>query len=113
MPAKKTLRRRPPTAFASACLNLLRRRFYSHPGDARRFAEDRRRLLTWVIYYPAIWYPARGLSLCAEALCEILRRALPKTSTTATATAESPSYRPARLRQHLQKHLARHGVNYS
>jgi hypothetical protein len=98
-----------PSAFAPACLNLLRRRFYPRPGDARQFALDRRRLLTWVICYPAIWFHARGVTLRPETLCQILRRALPKTSTT---TAES-SYRPARLRQHLQKHLARHGAKYS
>ncbi len=98
-----------PKELTDACLELLRRKFYQQPGDDRCFAQDRSRLLAWVVLWPASWLNSRGVTIHGDQYREIFMKVFFQ----AAAHMESKvKYRPAYLRQVIQSHWKIHGEDY-
>jgi len=98
-----------PVELRDACLNFLRTKFYAHPGDDKCFAQDRSRLLAWVVLWPASWLNGKGVTIHGDRYREIFI----KTFMNAAAHLESKvKYRPAYLRQVIQSHFKIHGEEY-
>ena len=98
-----------PRELTDACLEFLRRKFYNQPGDDRCFAQDRSRLLAWVVLWPAGWLNSRGVTIHGDAYREIFMKVFMQ----AAAHMESKvKYRPAYLRQVIQSHWKIHGEDY-
>ena len=57
----KFARQPTPSEMTGSLLEFLRVKFYNQPGDEKRFAQDRSRLLKWVVLWPASWLNARGV----------------------------------------------------
>jgi hypothetical protein len=90
-----------------ALLDLIQRKFYE--GHAVQFAKDRRRLIQWVVCYPAAWLYERGVSsgLPLDRYKEIMSRVLIEAASFAEPT--KVTYLPAYLRQVIRSHFRHHG----
>jgi hypothetical protein len=99
-----------PVELRDACLDLLRRKFYGKtPEEQKAFAQDRSRLLGWVVLWPASWLNAKGVTIHGDQYREIFT----KVFMDAAANVESKvKYRPAYLRQVIQSHFRIHGEDY-
>lgn len=98
-----------PVELRDACLDFLRRKFYTSPGDAKCFAQDRSQLLGWVVLWPASWLNARGVTIHGDAYREIFMKVFMQ----AAAHVDSKvKYRPAHRRQVIQSHFKIHGEDY-
>ena len=98
-----------PKEVTDACLEFLRRKFYQQPGDEKCFAQDRSRLLSWVVLWPAGWLNSRGVTIHGDAYREIFMKVFMQ----AAANVQSKvKYRPAYLRQVIQSHWRIHGEDY-
>ena len=90
-------------------LDFLRRKFYTEPGDDKRFFQDHTRLLGWVVLWPAAWLNGRGVTLHGDAYREMFFKVFFQ----AAAHMESKArYRPAYLRHVIQSHFKIHGEEY-
>ncbi len=86
-------------------LDLIRRKFY--PGEPGEFAKDRRRLLQWVVLWPAReWFAEKAVAVPGERYREILSRIIIEA---AAHQAQEIKYRPAWLARTVQSHFAVHG----
>lgn len=90
-----------------ALLELIRVKFYQ--GESVQFAKDRRRLLEWVVFYPATWLARRGVSqgLPLARYREIMSAVLVDAASFQRAT--KVNYLPAYLRQVIVSHFQHHG----
>jgi len=75
-----------PTELTDSCLQILRSRFYNQPGDDKCFAQDRSRLLAWVVLWPATWLNKKGVTLHGDQYRQIFGR-LPNPPPAAPTTA--------------------------
>ena len=98
-----------PVELRDACLAILRAKFYNAPGDARHFAQDRSRLLAWVVLYPATWLTKKGVTIHGDAYREIFREVFLQAAAHAT---DKIKYRPAWMRHVIQEHFKHHGEKY-
>ena len=98
-----------PTELTDSCLQILRSRFYNQPGDDKCFAQDRSRLLAWVVLWPATWLNKKGVTLHGDQYRKIFHNVLMQASEHVTSKVK---YRPAYLRQVIQSHFAIHGEDY-
>jgi hypothetical protein len=91
-------------------LDFLRRKFYTGPDDARAFAQDRSRLLAWVVLWPAGYLKGRfGTTITGDSYRELFF----KVFLDADAHRSSRiTYRPAWLRMVIQSHWKLHGEEY-
>lgn len=111
MKTRKLMRLRQPVPeeLRDSILGLLRAKFYRDAegrDEAKAFAQDRSRLLAWVVLWPADWLWQRGVTIHGEAYREIFNRVFLQ----AAAKMESKvKYRPAYLRQVIQSHFDHHG----
>jgi hypothetical protein len=98
-----------PKELVDSCLGILRSKFYTGPGDDKCFAQDRKRLLAWVVLWPAGWLNSRAVTLPGDAYREIFVKVFLQ----AAAHVQSKvNYRPAYLRQVIQSHFKIHGEEY-
>lgn len=98
-----------PKDLTDACLEFLRRKFYTGPEDGRKFLQDRSRLLAWVVLWPAAWLNNRGVTIHGDDYRDIFFKVFFQ----ASAHMESKvKYRPAYLRQVIQSHFKIHGEDY-
>ena len=106
---KKFQRLKQPTPqdLTDACLDFLRRKFYAE--DARCFAQDRTRLLSWVVLWPAGWLNSRGVTIHGDAYREIFFKVFLNAD---AHRSERIKYRPAWLKMVIQSHFKIHGEEY-
>lgn len=91
-------------------LDLIRAKFYQdHP---QAFFKDRRRLMEWVVFYPATWFARRGVSsgLPLARYKDIMSAVL--IDAAAFQRATKVNYLPAYLRQVIVSHMQVHGDEY-
>jgi hypothetical protein len=107
-PPRRQMTKQPtPQELMDSCLGLLRSKFYA--GDDRCFAQDRKKLLQWVVLWPAAWLNNRGVTLHGDQYREIFVTVF----LNAAAHVQSKiKYRPAYLRQVIQEHFKHHGEKY-
>lgn len=98
-----------PKELTDACLDFLRRKFYSFPGGDRAFFQQRRDLLRRVVLWPASWLNNKGVTIHGDAYREIFIKVFMQ----AAAHVESKiKYPPAYLAQVIQSHFKIHGEEY-
>jgi len=101
-----------PEELCASILELLRAKFYDGPdraAEAKAFAQDRTRLLKWVVLWPAWWLNSRAVTIHGDEY----RKIFVKTFLQAAAHVTSKvKYRPAYLRHVIQSHFAHHGEEY-
>ena len=103
------LRQPTPEELTDSCLSILRAKFYMLPGDEKCFAQDRKRLLKWVVLFPAAWLNSKGVTLHGDQYREIFV----KTFIQAASHVQSKiQYRPGYLRHVIQEHFRHHGEDY-
>ncbi len=98
-----------PVEVTDSCLELLHRKFYTGPDDAKYFAQDRKRLLAWVVLWPASWLNGKGVTIHGDAYREIFVKVFLQAAANVTSKVK---YRPAYLRQVIQSHFKIHGEEY-
>jgi hypothetical protein len=96
-------------------LRLLWQKFYAgDPGGdsvaAKAFAQDRTRLLAWVILWPAGWLNKKGLTLPADRYKKIFSDII--LEAVRHGNTSKVQYRPAWLRYVIQSHFRIHGDDY-
>jgi|ERR1035437_1054687 hypothetical protein len=105
----QSLKQPVPAELIAACLDFLRRKFYTLPGDDKCFFQDRNHLLKWVVLWPAAWLNGKGVTIHGDAYREIFFKVFFQ----AAAHMETKvKYRPAYLRQVIQSHFKIHGEDY-
>lgn len=109
MRRKQHLPQPTPVELRDDCLAILRRKFYTLPGDEKCFAQDRRRLLSWVVLWPASWLNSRGVTIHGDSYRKIFSQVFLQA---ASHMESKVKYRPAYLRQVIQSHFAIHGEEY-
>lgn len=107
MRKKPSIKQPTPKELTDALLDLLDRKFYA--GDDRKFAQDRSRLLAWVVLWPASWFNARGVTIHGDAYRDIFTEVILQAD---SHRSERIKYRPAWLKMVLQSHFAMHGEEY-
>jgi hypothetical protein len=98
-----------PEELTATLLDFLRRKFYTEPGDEKRFLQDRSHLLKWVVLWPASWLNNRGVSLHGDAFREIFFKIMFQAD---SHRSDRIKYRPAWLKMVLQNHFRIHGEEY-
>lgn len=96
-------------------LRFIWQKFYAaDPGGdsvaARSFAQDRERLLAWVILWPAGWFIRRGVTVPGERYKQIFTSIL--LEAVRHGNTSKVKYRPAWLRYVIQSHFRIHGEDY-
>lgn len=97
-----------PAELLGQCLSFLQRKFYLNHEDT--FAQDRQRLLKWVVLWPAKWLDERGVSLPLNRYREIFMAVFMDAAMFQTQT--KVTYLPAYLRVVLERHFDHHGEDY-
>jgi len=98
-----------PSELTDSCLQLLRSKFYTAPGDEKCFSQDRKKLLDWVVLWPASWLNSKGVTIHGDQYREIFVKVFVQAAAHVTSKVK---YRPAYLRQVLQSHFRIHGEEY-
>jgi hypothetical protein len=93
-----------PKELTDSLLDFLRRKFYD--GNPKRFFQDRRRLLAWVVLWPAGWLKGKGVTVTTERYREIFCSVFLESL---TFRSEKITYLPAWLRMVIQSHFRCHG----
>ena len=94
-----------PDALLAELLDFLQRKFYE--GHAVNFTKDRRRLLDWVVLWPAKWLNERGVTLPAERYREIFFTVF--MDGLVFGNVGQITYLPAWLAKVIQSHFQHHG----
>ena len=98
-----------PEELRDSILSLLRTKFYRLENgeiDVKAFAQDRTRLLDWVVLWPAQWLFGKGVTIHGEAYRQIFNRVFIQAAGHVTSKV---NYRPAYLRQVIQSYFRIHG----
>ena len=98
-----------PKELTDSCLDFLRRKFYNQPGDDRCFAQDRSRLLSWVVLWPASWLNSRAVTIHGDAYREIFHKVFFQAD---AHRSDKIKYRPAWMKMVIQSHFKIHGEEY-
>jgi hypothetical protein len=109
-PRRQTFQRKQetPQELRDACLDFLRRKFY--PEQATAFLKDRRRLLGWVVLWPAKWFNDRGVTVPTETYREIFEGVF--MDGLRFGNTGNITYLPAWLAKVIQSHFEHHGEEY-
>lgn len=102
----------PPTSqeLRDQLLDFIRRKFYNQAGDEKAFAQDRSRLLAWVVLWPAWYLKGRyGTTIGPDVYREIFFKVMFEAD---AHRSDRLSYRPAWLRHVIQTHWKIHGEEY-
>jgi hypothetical protein len=97
-----------PQELRDACLDFLRRKFYSEQATA--FLKDRPRLLAWVVLWPASWFNSRGVSFPPDKYREIFEGVF--MDGLRFGNTGNITYLPAWLAKVIQSHFEHHGEEY-
>lgn len=97
-----------PQELLDACLGFLERKFYE--GHAVSFAKDRRRLLEWVVLWPASWFNKRAVSVPPDRYREIFFTVF--MDSLRFGNVGKITYLPAYLAKVIQSHFQHHGDEY-
>jgi|SRR5579859_3118641 len=92
-------------ALRDEMLDFIRRKFYE--GHAVEFRKDQRRLLAWVILWPAQWLADRGVTLPDDQFLKIFNDVL--MDALRLGNTGNIRYLPAWLAKVIQSHFAVHG----
>lgn len=107
---KLSLKQPTPKELTDACLEILRSKFYGRsPEEMKAFAQDRMRLLKWVVLWPAAWLNDKAVTIHGDKYREIFVKVFIQA---ATHVESKVKYRPAYLRQVIQSHFKIHGEAY-
>lgn len=98
-----------PVELRDACLDFLRRKFYSFPGSEKAFFQQRNDLLRRVVLYPATWLNKRGVTIHGDAYRELFMKVFMQA---AAHGVDKVKYPPAYLAAVIQNHLRHHGEEY-
>jgi len=98
-----------PKELTDSCLDFLRRKFYNQPGDDRCFAQDRSRLLAWVVLWPAGWLNGKGVTLHGDRYRQIFYDVFFQAD---SHRSDKIKYRPAWMKMVIQSHFKIHGEDY-
>ena len=108
-PQKHSLPQPVSDELKESILALLRAKFYNS-GDqeleAKCFAQDRKRLLAWVVLWPAAWLKGKEVTIHGEAYRKIFQTVFIDAAAHVTSKIH---YRPAYLRQVIQEYFKCHG----
>ena len=86
-------------------LGLIQRKFYA--GHGVQFAKDRKRILSWVIFWPAReWFKEKSVTIPNARYLEILTKIIMDAAMHQTGPIH---YLPAYLGKAVQSHFAHHG----
>jgi hypothetical protein len=98
---------KPPTSqeLLQDLLDFLQRKFY--PDRPKAFAQDRRRLLDWVILWPAKWLDERGVTIPATQYKDLFFRVF--MDGLRFGNTGNVTYLPAWLAKVIQSHFVHHG----
>jgi hypothetical protein len=94
-----------PQELLTELSDFLQRKFYE--GRAVEFAKDRRRLLDWVILWPARWLDKRGVTIPADRYREIFMAVF--MDGLRFGNTGNITYLPAWLAKLIQSHFEHHG----
>lgn len=94
-----------PQELLDTCLGFLRRKFYE--GHEVSFAKDRRRLLQWVVLWPAKWLDERGVTLPPDQYRERFMKVFMEAMTFGQ-DVQNITYLPAYLAKVIQSHFRIH-----
>lgn len=94
-----------PAELLESCLSVVEAKFYA--GHPVAFAKDKRRLLQWVIFYPASWLNARAVTIPTERYLDLFRKII--LDAAANGNLGEIKYLPAWLAKVFQSHFAMHG----
>ncbi len=86
-------------------LELVQTKFYQ--GEAVEFAKDKRRLLEWVILFPAKWLDERSVTVPADRYRAIFTKVM--LDAVRFGDTRKIAYRPAWLAKVIQSHFDCHG----
>jgi len=98
-----------PRELTDSCLDFLRRKFYNQPGDERCFAQDRSRLLSWVVLWPAVWLNGKGVTIHGDRYRQIFHDVFFQAD---AHRSDKIKYRPAWMKMVIQSHFKIHGEEY-
>jgi hypothetical protein len=106
MPKKPQPRRQEtPQELLDFLLDFLERKFYA--GRPVIFAKDRRRLLEWVVLWPAVWFRKRGVTVPPDRYREIFLGVF--MDALSFGDVGNITYLPAYLAKVIQSHFDCHG----
>lgn len=104
-PPKPALKQPTPKELLDHLCDFIERKFYA--GRPVDFTKDRRRLLEWVILWPAAWLNQRGVTIPPDRYREIVERVM--FDALAHGNTGQITYLPAWLAKVIQSHFACHG----
>jgi hypothetical protein len=90
------------------CLAFLQNKFYQ--GKDRAFSKDRKRLLDWVVLWPATWLDERAVTISLDEYYKIFMTVF--MDSVRFGDLENIEYAPAWLAQVIQSHFGIHGEDY-
>ena len=93
-----------PEVLLAQLLDFLQRKFYQ--GHPVNFAKDRRRLLDWVVLWPAKWLNERAVTIPPDRYREIFYCVFQ--NALAFGNTNGITYLPAYLAKVIQSHFAHH-----
>lgn len=92
-------------------LRLIRQKFYTgSPDDPKAFAQDRRLLLRWVIFWPAAFINEKRFTITGERYKQIFSNVI--LEAVRHGNTSKLGYRPAWLRMVMQSHFRTHWEEY-
>jgi hypothetical protein len=92
-----------PKELTDSLLDFLWRKFYE--GEPKAFAQDRSRLLRWVVLWPSGWLKKRGVSLPTDRYYAMVTGVF---LDSLSFRSDRITYLPAWLGHVLQQHFAHH-----
>jgi hypothetical protein len=107
-PSRPEIKQPLPPELIGQCLSFLQRKFYD--GHADTFAQDRQRLLKWVVLWPAKWLDERAVTLPLNRYREIFMAVFMDAAM--FQQQAKVNYLPAYLRVVLERHFDHHGEDY-
>jgi hypothetical protein len=102
---KPALKQATPDDLVAGLLDFLQRKFYE--GYAVNFSKDRRRLLEWVILWPAKWLDERGVTISPARYRELFMSVF--MDGLRFGNTRNICYLPAYLAKIIQSHFDHHG----
>ncbi len=106
--ARPATRQPTPAELTGKCLSFLQRKFYEGHGDT--FAQDRQRLLKWVVLYPAQYLNEQGVTLPLDRYQQIFESVFMDAAM--FQKQEVIRYLPGYLAIVMKRHFDYHGEEY-
>lgn len=98
-------RQQTPAELLGQCLSFLQRKYYQDKD--RQFAQDRQRLLQWVVLWPAKWFNERGVTIHTSQYLQIFTEVF--MDGLRFGNTGNITYLPAWLAKVIRSHFDHHG----